>query len=508
MRAKYKFTGSKEDYYTALRQFELDELLIRINRESIAILYNSNHNAVEFFSIPLRSIDNKQTTRQEIIVSAWQLNDLAYHAINASNDYRGIIPSEKDIHLLCLETNSYMNEKEKVNLADIGSTPKLLFYVCGFMGEQLKMQTVSEVFDNAARELYILFGLEHKNLSVDIPNIVLQETGVRWEVLISSLLFIWTLFLHNDDLENAMTHIQWNNNFKKDDFQKVIDRYTTDYSKIRQSGLGRQIFYTHPFVKTQRGKVISINTYLNLYLYEHSVLWALRDHYKKENSGLFLNLFGKFFEDYFQELLETYVEKEKYEKIENIKGEHADWKLELSGYSMLIEQKSSVLGLSAKQQESSYSEVEKFTINTLKKALHQLKSTEKYYGKRFIKIILLYEDYLAPEILDFFFNMPECDVENDHYYWIVTIDEMEKLLYIYKNENEIFMSIIEDKIQRENQYPKNGKRFRILLDNYKVERKNSYIEEKMQRFRDLPFIFLKKNMSNKISTSNNRMEVK
>ena len=99
-------------------------------------------------------------------------------------------------------------------------------------------------------------------------------------------------------------------------------------------------------------------------------------------------------------MLYRYVEEDLYRRIEeNKKDERADWELQLCGYHFIIEQKSSLIDLIAKQQESSYENIEKYAQKTIIKALHQLRSTEQDLGKtKFIKIVLLYEDYLIPEI--------------------------------------------------------------------------------------------------------------
>ena len=45
----------------------------------------------------------------------------------------------------------------------IAEKPELIFYVWGFAGEQFKMQNPSNIFENAARGLYILFEISRKN---------------------------------------------------------------------------------------------------------------------------------------------------------------------------------------------------------------------------------------------------------------------------------------------------------------------------------------------------------
>ena len=396
MNTKYHFSGEQRQYETTLRQFTLDELLKQINKESVRLLYDNNrdHQAMKAVHVPIMQLSTKRIENKDVFITAWELIDLAYNAICATNDYRGKIPDRNELYMLCAETGALIERRETVFLDKIHLTPSFFFFLWGFSGEQFKMQTISSVFQNAARELYIIIELSKKILHIDYSSVIQQETGVTWQVLISSLLLAWFGFLHSDNLEDLKASIQWDAEFKKEDFEKVIDRYTADYREIKYSSLKRQIFYTKPFVKTQRRETISISVYLNLLIYEHSVFWAIRDHYKKIHSGEFFHAYGTLYEAYFQEVLDRYVEKDMYKRIEeNKKDERADWELQLYDYHFLIEQKSSLIDLIAKQQESSYENIEKYAQKTIIKALHQLRSTEQDLGDtKYIKIVLLYED--------------------------------------------------------------------------------------------------------------------
>lgn len=487
MKTRFHFSGKWDDYIRTLRQFTLDELLTKINEESTKILFKENKdqvNALKRVTVPIMNLATNQQMKDEVLVSAWQLIDLAYNAIVATNDYRGKTPTNEDLYLLCAETNALLEEREKLYLNDISGKPQFFLYLWGFTGEQFKMQGISSIFQNAARDLYILLGMPRTDDTFDIPEIIKKETGVSWIVLISALFLAWFAFTHDNSLKALKESVLWDDEFKQTDFEKVIERYTITYNEIRESSLKRQVLYTRPFIRTQRRSIIAVNSYLNLFIYEHCALWTLRDHYKKQNSGEFFNIFGSLFETYFRELLETYVEKSHYERIEeNKKEERADWRIKLCKHSFLIEQKSAIVSLAAKQQESNYIDTEKFCKNTIIKALHQLETTEKALGDaKYIKIILLYEDYFIPEILDYVFQLSECDVENDHYYWIVTIDEMEKLLHMYKNDKHVFSKIIQEKICRETENSKNGKRLQILFSENKVVDNEYLKQEKIKQY--------------------------
>ena len=72
--------------------------------------------------------------------------------------------------------------------------------------------------------------------------------------------------------------------------------------------------------------------------------------------------------------------------------------------------------------------------------------------------------------------MPECDVENDNYYWLVTISEMERLLMVAKNDRKKFDDIISEKVDRELHHSLAGKSLGQVLDEYGVTG-NEYIRQ-------------------------------
>jgi len=129
--------------------------------------------------------------------------------------------------------------------------------------------------------------------------------------------------------------------------------------------------------------------------------------------------------------------------------------------------------------------IKDFALKTVVKAMRQLYKTEKDFNDvKYIKIILLYEDYLKPEILEQIFAMPECDVENDNYYWLVTIGEMERLLTVAKTNRKKFNDIICEKVERELNHSLAGKSIGQLLDENGVTG-NEYIrQEKFMKYRN------------------------
>lgn len=486
---KYNFSGNEDDYKRLLRQFTLDKLLVRISQESIHLLLkNSNEHTfgVEEKSYTMLNALTGEPQEQKVFVSAWGLVDLAYDAIKVSNDYRGMDTGETLYPLI----SASEQRKEKRESLFLNSLPQnemrndLLLYLWGFAGEQFKMETLAKAFTCATRELYILFESANrvKNVS-DICSIVSNEMGMPWQRVVTALLLAWCLSAMTPQIETAKSCIIWDESLSEIDFDKVIERYTANYEEIRGSELGRQIFYTKPYVRTQRGELISISCYLSLLLYEHSVLWIVRDYYNKRGDQGFISAFGYCFEAYLAELLEEYVGQTNYEKLRETKTKRADWRIFLGEYKILIEQKSNLLGLAAKQSEPDIDMIKTFAERSVVKAICQLSNTEKELNDgKYIKIILLYEDYLQPEILDNFFALDSCEIENDHFYWLVTIDEMEILLYTYKNEPQCFSSIMQEKIKREKESSKDGRGLLFLFNNAGITVNKHMGQERFKKY--------------------------
>ncbi|NLD10802.1 MAG: hypothetical protein GX671_03485 [Clostridiales bacterium] len=466
------FPRNDKEYTLLLRKFRLSSLLKRINQESLSLFNNNEQNepvGIKWTNFTLYTEAYRRPHKQDIVITAWDLVDLAYDAIVATNDYRGSdISTNEELYLLVSTSSARKQRAEAKLIASLPERggPDFFIYLWGFSGEQFKMQSPGRVLLNSARELYIIIDISKRvKVSDDIEDIVYKEVGTSWKNILMSLFLLWCASYYNMDIMQFYKEFQWDKDFCINDFLRVLERYTASYEDVKHSPLRRQILYTKPYIRTAREGIISINCYLNLFVYEHCILWIVREYYSKKNSRQFTSGFGVLFEEYFKELLETYVEADCYVKIEEGATPRADWKVQLDSYTLLIEQKSTFLRLTAKQQESSIEDIKYFFEQSIIKALKQLESTERELNlTSCIKIILLYEDYLKTEIIEYI--LPNSGVTDDRNYWLVTIDEMEHLLYLYKNNHSMFIQIMEEKIKREVEKSKDGRSLsQLLFDN-------------------------------------------
>ena len=487
-KTKFNHDGSEKAVSDAVRQFAADQTLMRINKESTLILMNEdNGNAfsgaryLEFLGYE----GNRTPKKQVVIANGWVLLDLAYYVIKHSNDYRGkaTVSGEELAALISVVTARFQRweheELERIKLnSDINVD--LMFYLWGFSGEQFKFQKLKNCFDTASRELYILLECGKRiGISTDVAGLILSETGLEWNEVLAFIFLAWFQSTQDAFLLGVKNKINWDEQFTYDKYCSLLKRYTTTYDEVRKDSyhLGRQQLYTKPYIQTQKGAIISVNTYLNLFLYEHCLLWIVRDYYNRSQNQQFTSEFGLCFEEYFREILSRYLNEADYQRVPEAPAKRADWRITLGNIKILVEQKSSFLSLLVKQQEADIEKYKEYCTKYIFKALKQLENTEVFYNDgKYIKIILLYEEYLKSEMLDDIFRLSGCEVQDDGYYWLITIPEMEMLLSFYHSDPHGFYGLIEEKIELETKKSKDGRSIeqllnsRSILDNTHLER--------------------------------------
>ncbi len=491
-KVKYNFSGREEDVNRLLRMFSTKDVLARINRESAEMLRNaatSKTPAVESVSYNVYGSYGLVPKKKESRVAAWDLIDLAYYMVKWSDDYRGrAVESDAEFYVLADAVKGLKQRKESEMLEDMDANdPEFFFYLWGFAGEQFKLESPARAFDNAGRELYILFESEKKtgDQFENLEDIIISETGYNWTQLVTALFIGWFLFTQCDEYNDGCIEIN-SELLSTDDLKNILMRYSSNYESIRKSPLGRQIFYTKPYVITKNNKLISVSAYLNLFIYEHCILWIIRDFFnQKKGDRAFTSYFGKCFEKYFEELLQTCLNEEEFEKIPETTTERADWRIVIERYQFLVEQKSTIMRLGAKQQESNVKDIKAFAKGTVLKAVNQLYNTEKDFDNgKYIKIVLLYDDYLNPAVMDPILSLPECKVVLDNYFWLMTIEEAEMLFSLCKSNREVFKKIVEEKIEREENHSIAGKSIGQLLAENAIKTNEYLHQEKIWKYRE------------------------
>ena len=298
---KYNFSGKWDDVSNVLRQFSVADALKRINQESNDLFYNNSNSDIPAAKRVKFNLFHKGSTfpeKHEVMIMAWALIDLAYYLIKVSNDFRGKkIEYDEELYILQEAVDNYKERNEHIFLENQDEVKLDFFmYLWGFAGEQFKAEAPALVLDNQSRDLYILFEINNPE-EFNIEEFLKIETGLTWQAINAYLLLAWVEFTQVDSLAEVNKRIAWKNPDNEKEFVKLIERYASDYAGIRDSGIGRQILYAKPYVRTQKGEVVSVSAYLNYFLCEHSVLWIVRDRFKDLGRQDFVNYFGGLFEN-------------------------------------------------------------------------------------------------------------------------------------------------------------------------------------------------------------------
>ncbi len=474
-----------------LRKYSLQNLLLEISKLSNNIFNSSSDSNLPFniATKTLHYIEKGVKKETPIYITVWDLIDLSYLAIKYANDYRKkTIQSEYELIRLIQLYHTYRNTLEgslpyvKNETNDPKQHNDFMLFLYGFMGEQLKFQTADIVFENHMREEYILKEIGKHDDTINLEKIVFSELGMNSSQLSATLLSIWGGATQNPQIKNY----EWFEDglLSKDNISRVVDYYSASYEEIRNSPLKRQMLYIKPFINTDKFLCLACNPMLIFFLYQNSTYWILRDFYRRKNSQKFINAFGIYYEQYMLETLGTYLDKSEFEKIPETNAPRADWRIDLNGTKLLIEQKSALIALNAKQQQTDINPLKTHIKNTIIKSIHQLSETESHYNDgTYIKIILRYDDYLEPEILDRIFIMDDVLATDDGYYWLLSTNEIEKLLYLYKNDVAKFEDIVKEKTKLEVTKSNDGRSLTHLFKKHGLTNNPHMEQEKFKKFR-------------------------
>lgn len=249
----------------------------------------------------------------------------------------------------------------------------------------------------------------------------------------------------------------------KETLEKVVGYYSITYEDVRNSQIGKQIFYSKPFVITKINKEsIMVSFYLLVMTFADGLYWLVRDYYRNNNLGQqFINAFGEMFEDYFEELASIYLDEKQWFKIPEQKKKSADYLVEFDDVILLFELKSGLLGIGAKQQVPDIQQIDTFYKRNILEAYEQLKNSEEEFcgEKQILKIFLLYES--ATNIQIIMSSIPDIFVKDKGCY-IMTIEDFEMLLATYQNDREKFKKVIRALINNENTEGKSESVLKVL----------------------------------------------
>lgn len=414
------------------------------------------------------------STGKVMLLQTW-LIDLIYELIDYNRYGQEDISLTEALKLIGLY-NNYRNATEHT----MHNKKDIFLFLYGFFGEQRRFQNNS-FFEEFAREKYILEIVskcpEANSYNIDFLNEFFQETSFSTDVYSANLFVIFAMFLQKSGIASKEDIIRYfkNSSINCNDILKIMDHNSISIDMIRNHSLHRQVLYTRPIINVDN-YYIATNPYLLLSLFANSNYWVLRNKYCNIKSQNFINAFGVYFEKYVEEILGRCLNKNEYSKIpESHANKRADWKINIGNFNILVEQKSSLPVLGIKQSQPDVIAIKKHILKAWGEAVEQLSETENQYKLKFIKIILVYDEYFKAEALEELFKL-RTDLNNDGYYWLINIREFEILMMLYRNNNELFKTVMNEKIASESTYSHNGRELAIFLNKYKIIH-NDYLSE-------------------------------
>lgn len=450
-----------KDFTSFIKNYSTRDLIYFFSELSIDI-YNNQRSQLDgelpcTIKFPLNILQHGFIPKQEqVMLSAWDIQDIAYLSIVNANDYRREIITKEKAGVVVNLYRGYVNEHSKNKYIPNVKLPNVFKYMMGMTYEQFKYQNLAWTYQSFCRNYHILQGSSriNRNEIIDINEITKELFGVCVDdFLVNIIYLVWLCTRHPDPLgeKNNLSVKNGNHILNKENLQKILAYYSVTYEEVRESPIQKQLFYSKPFVVTQKKEeTIMVSLYLVQMLFADGLYWLIRDYYYKNGMGnRFINAFGTMFEEYFIELAELYLTKDMWYKIRENGNKSADFFVEFEEAVFLFELKSGILGINAKQQVPDVQQIDIFYKRNIWEAYGQLKMSEKEYQgqKPVVKVFLLYESMSNTQIL--MSSMPKIFVEDKGYY-IMTIEDLERMLVTYKNDKEKFQYIVSTLVANQN----------------------------------------------------------
>lgn len=389
-----------------------------------------------------------------VMLSAWEIPDMAYVSICNANDYRKKAVTKDEIGHIVNLYRGYVDEKPGSEYLKNAELADVFKYLMGITSEQFRHEALGWVIQNFNRNYHMLMGSSKicRDKIININDIVQKTFGMSADELLTiELIIMWLCSKHANPLSapKDLYYKKAGSFITKENLRKVIEYYSTTYEEVRKSQLEKQIFYSKPFIYTQKSKeYIMVSMYLLQMVIADGLYWLIRDYYLNNKMGqAFMNAFGEMFEDYFEELMVEYMPDDSWHKIATQKKKSADYYVEIENAVFLFELKSGLMRIGGRQQTPDIGQIDDFYRRNIVEAYGQLKnSAEDYQGtKPIIKIFLLYEftnntQLIMSSISEIFDNDKEC--------YIMSIQDLEMFLATYKNERKKFSKVVEAMLNR------------------------------------------------------------
>lgn len=454
--------------------------------------------------------DKKSLKKYKITVAAWNLSEVAYHAIITTNDYG---KSSSDDFLL-YAVNEHVLFRKAISKENYDATNKddiLMRILVGLSQQQFWYQEPLWLREEFNRQVEILHKIP---VSISASELFGRENfdGVFDEVLHMSiddfravLMLIHALNMAKVDLSKASLPkdvIKIHPSFTDDNLYKVIDFYSASYKDVRNSNFGIRENYLalKPIICTDQKAVVIPDAYLMAKKMADGPLWVIRDYFRslpdKSSRDRFVNGYGYLFERYVEDMLKLQLSDDKYERIKESKDfKRADYFIRTSKYRVIVELKSGILPMMAKKMYPDMTALKKY-LKDLSGGLLQLDQTEKEFvddNRETVKLLVHYEmlymsDVLIrPYVLKTFL---EGELNNERNIFFCDAGELEWLVSVLGSSESEFEEILARKISKQSD-GLNSMEFRQIIPDL-TETNNKYNHEVLNHWqKQLPNLYEK-----------------
>ena len=478
-----------KDFITYIKEYSTENLIYTFAEISIEIYKNHlKRNGEEGLhcttTFPLHILLHGFLSKTvPVMLSAWEIPDIAYTSICYANDYRKKVVAMDEIGRIVNLYRGYVDDKPGNEYLKDAELADVFKYLMGITSEQFRHEALGWVIQNFNRNYHMLLGSAKicRDKIININEIVQKIFGISVDELLAiELIIIWLCSKHANPLSapEDLYYKKAGSFITKENLRKVIEYYSTTYKEVRESKLEKQIFYSKPFVCTQKSKeYIMVSMYLLQMVIADGLYWLIRDYYLNNKMGqAFMNAFGEMFEDYFEELMMEYIPDDSWHKIATQKKKSADYYVEIENVIFLFELKSGLMRIGGRQQTPNVEQIDDFYRRNIVEAYEQLKnSAEDYQGIRpVIKIFLLYEFTNNTQLI--MSSIPEI-FDNDKECYIMSIQDLEIFLATYKNESNKFSKVVEVMLNPSSKETEYSSGLNILNDQHAINNFH-FVEEK------------------------------
>lgn len=472
-----------------IRKYKLDELLLLLARLS----RNIYKKRAFYHEVERKSYLGGFSQKKRQILPAFALADLSYIAINNSNDYRSVKPTEDDVFKLSDILAGITDNEAKRKIVEINPEDIRVHILFGLAQKQFWYQDITrshKIFYGFLRYYVLLYEIPKFFPEIKSPNDDLIEiTGFDIKSFSQLLLAGWSYNMDTspvigekvaEDLTRRIPIIT------KLNVKKCLDFFTADYKYYRKPNFQNNPLFFKPIVRTDTNKLIIQDSFIWARKFHEGIYWIIRDKYMKENSRAFTSNFGKYYERYVEELLGYYLTYNRYEKVHKVENDkRADWLVYTKEYILVIEQKSCLMTIALKKEYPSILLLDEYLEN-FKEAYLQIAGSVRALGKvekKIIKLVLHFETFYVGEavIKEKVNRLCKDEIDDLTNYYFIDTDEFEKLIQVLSDDEESFNKIIETKIDYENNAPISaGREFHFIISKHAKLKTIRYLESYKQ----------------------------